>query len=250
MSHSLSLAIICLKLWLILNINGLDYNEEEIHDSSLNTTFNNMGPVVEPILNDIKDVERLARFVLLRGHIILDPTHRVEMNESRISRLIDYFHDIQLRKGSRRKSPMEDRDLGCEQFANKKHNTKELCEAVTSECLSSSEMLDLVPKSSIAFHQIIARLCPLILLQQTRPICYGDAHRSQQEEDNQKLKLIEPSIERVWGFGVLFVTLSIVVSMGGLIVLPFLNKNARRIILTLFEGLAVGGLAVGYMLTL
>ena len=239
------LTIVCVKLWFISNISCLDYNEEEIHDDSQLNVTKSKSPVsvAKPILNDIKDIERLARFVLLRGHIILDPTHRVELNESRISRLIDYFHDIQLRRGSRRKSPMEDRDLGCQQFANKKHNTKELCEAVTSECLSSSEMLDLVPKSSIAFHQIIARLCPLILLQQTRPICYGDAHR--QEEEDQTLKLIEPSIERVWGFGVLFVTLSIVVSMGGLIVLPFLNKNARRIILTLFEGLAVGGLAVG-----
>lgn len=58
-----------------------------------------------------------------------------------------------------------------------------------------------------------------------------------------RLKLTEPSIEKVWIFSLLFVILSIVVSMGGLIVLPFVRKTTRRRILTLFEGLAVGGLA-------
>lgn len=58
-----------------------------------------------------------------------------------------------------------------------------------------------------------------------------------------RLKLSEPSIEKVWIFSLLFVILSIVVSMGGLIVLPFVKKTTRRRILTLFEGLAVGGLA-------
>ena len=228
---------------------SLDYNEEEHEESHLNSSSKpNTLANNEPILNNIKDMERLARFVLLRGHIILDPTHKVKMNESRVSRLIDYFHDIQLRKGSRRRSPMEDRDLGCDHFPHKK-NTKEICDAVSSECLSATEMLDLVPKSSIDFHQVIARLCPLLLFQQTRPICAGDALRSQQEENDQMLKLVEPSIQRVWGFGVLFVTLSIVVSMGGLIVLPFVDRNARRIILTLFEGLAVGGLAVRILLS-
>lgn len=58
-----------------------------------------------------------------------------------------------------------------------------------------------------------------------------------------RLKLTEPSIEKVWIFSLLFVILSIVVSMGGLIVLPFVKKTTRRRILTLFEGLAVGGLS-------
>ncbi|XP_054168174.1 metal cation symporter ZIP8-like [Oppia nitens] len=218
----------------------VDYPEEEHEEIHVNISSDGKSER-EPILTTIKDVERMTRFILLRGHIILDPTHKIYLNESRVSRLIAYFHDIQLRKGSGR--PLDDRDLGCDQFANKKKNSQELCQMVTSECLSSSEMLDLVPKSTMDFHQIIARLCPLILFQQTRPICYGDSHRTQHDEEDQTLQLVEPSIERVWGFGVLFVTLSIVVSMGGLIVLPFLNKNARRIILTLFEGLAVGGLA-------
>lgn len=65
------------------------------------------------------------------------------------------------------------------------------------------------------------------------------------DEQLQKVRLIltEPSIERVWIFSLMFVMISIVVSMGGLIVLPFVRKTTRRRILTLFEGLAVGGLA-------
>lgn len=70
---------------------------------------------------------------------------------------------------------------------------------------------------------------------------------TQQGVDEQllkiRLKLNEPSIEKVWIFSLLFVILSIVVSMGGLIVLPFVRKTTRRRILTLFEGLAVGGLS-------
>jgi hypothetical protein len=247
-----SLISVCIPVYLVLandsqNI-SLDYHEDEHEDHSINadnyTSKEKSSSPNTPILTDIKDIERLARFVLLRGHIIIDPTHKVKVNESRVSRLIDYLHDIQLRKGTRRISPMEERELGCHQLVNKKKNVKELCEAVTSDCLSASDMLELLPKS-VDFHQIIARLCPLILFRQTRPICYDDALKSQHDIEDGKLKLVEPSIERVWGFGVLFVTLSIVVSMGGLIVLPFLSKHMRRTILTLFEGLAVGGLAVG-----
>lgn len=248
-SMHFSLISVCIPVCLVLandiqNL-SLDYYEDEHEDHTSNdnnTSKEKSSSPNTPILTEIKDIERLARFVLLRGHIIVDPTHKIKVNESRVSRLIDYLHDIQLREG--RISPMEERELGCHQMDNKKKNVKELCEAVTSDCLSASDMLELLPKSSVDFHQIIARLCPLILFRQTRPICYGDALKSQHDIEDGKLKLVEPSIERVWGFGVLFVTLSIVVSMGGLIVLPFLSKNARRIILTLFEGLAVGGLAV------
>lgn len=244
---------VCIPVSLVLANDSqnlsLDYHEDEHEDHSFNADNNSSkeksSSTNTPILTEIKDIERLARFVLLRGHIIIDPTHKVKVNESRVSRLIDYLHDIQLRKGKRRISPMEERELGCHQMVNKKENVKELCEAVTSDCLSASDMLELLPKSSVDIHQVIARLCPLILFRQTRPICYDDALKSQHDIEDGKLKLVEPSIERVWGFGILFVTLSIVVSMGGLIVLPFLSKNARRIILTLFEGLAVGGLAVG-----
>lgn len=80
-------------------------------------------------------------------------------------------------------------------------------------------------------------MCPLLLFRLTRPICLAP-----ETETTKRIKLVEPPTEKVWGFGVLFVTLSIVVSMGGLIVVPFLNRDARRTILTLFEGLAVGGL--------
>jgi len=83
--------------------------------------------------------------------------------------------------------------------------------------------------------------------QNGRLMAGSDAIRQQQGVDQQllkiRLKLNEPSIEKVWIFSLLFVILSIVVSMGGLIVLPFVKKTTRKRILTLFEGLAVGGLA-------
>lgn len=70
-------------------------------------------------------------------------------------------------------------------------------------------------------------------------------HQGTVDEQLQRVRLIltEPSIEKVWIFSLMFVMISIVVSMGGLIVLPFVKKTTRRRILTLFEGLAVGGLA-------
>src|SRR5699024_5504090 len=124
-----------------------------------------------------------------------------------------------------------------------KAHLKELCNAATFDCLSASEMIQMLPQS-IAFHQAITRICPLLLFRQSRPICIADVKKLLDAQLNQKIILVEPSIERVWGFGVLFVTISIVVSMGGLMLLPLLKKSSRTTILTFFEGLAVGGLAV------
>lgn len=208
------------------------------------------GPADAPVsqnapgtITNMSDIVKLVRFVFLRGHIVLDASHRVLMrNESRIERLMDYLHDIQLRRGKNRVLPMDDRDLGCEDIPDSKLHLRELCKAATFDCLSASEMMDMLPKS-IAFHQAITRICPLLLFRQSRPICIADAKKLIDVHLNQKIKLVEPSIERVWGFGVLFVTISIIVSMGGLMLLPFLKKSSRTTILTFFEGLAVGGLA-------
>lgn len=203
-----------------------------------------VNPSAPGTITNMSDIVKLVRFVFLRGHIVLDASHRVLMrNESRIERLMDYLHDIQLRRGKKRVLPMEDRNLACEDIPQSKLHLRELCSAATFDCLSASEMMDLLPKT-IAFHQAIARICPLLLFRQSRPICIADVKKLLDAHLNQKIKLVEPSIERVWGFGVLFVTISIIVSMGGLMLLPFLKKSSRTTILTFFEGLAVGGLAV------
>ncbi|KAF7488643.1 Zinc transporter ZIP8 [Sarcoptes scabiei] len=197
------------------------------------------------LVSNMLDIVKLVRFVLLRNHIVLDASHRVLVqNGSRIDRLLDYLHQIQLRKGKHRISPMDDRDLACDEIVDSKMHIKKLCHAATFDCLSASEFIQMLPKP-IAFHQAIARICPLLLFRQTRPICLGDVKKLLDDHDRmkKKIQLVEPSIEKVWAFGILFVTISILVSMGGLILLPFVKKSSRMTILTFFEGLAVGGLS-------
>ncbi|OTF75381.1 zinc transporter ZIP14-like protein, partial [Euroglyphus maynei] len=196
------------------------------------------------MINNMADIVKLVRLVLLRGHIVLDVSHRVLVkNESRIDRLMNYLHDIQLRRGKHRIIPMEDRDLACEHLPDTKLHIKKLCRAATFDCLSASELIQMLPSTITTFHQAITRLCPLLLFRQSRPICVSDVKKLlDAANSNKKIQLVEPSIERVWIFGVLFVTISILVSMGGLILLPIVKKSSRMTILTFFEGLAVGGL--------
>lgn len=209
----------------------------------------------------------------------------------------------------------------------------QVCQAVTNDCLSMEDLVQVLPPTITTFDKALVRLCPIMLFRIMNHICHKPsnslANRNQNEfisasyqaekireevegigqnskkdsitlntllretqilknlqssddlgpkkpqklhkklktqtpyksngrlnqgslqqhgsVDEQllkiRLKLTEPSIEKVWIFSLLFVILSIVVSMGGLIVLPFVKKTTRRRILTLFEGLAVGGLA-------
>lgn len=207
----------------------------------------------------------------------------------------------------------------------------QVCHAVTGDCLSMNELVQILPPSVTTFKQALVGLCPVVLFRIINQLCHKSGHtlgeepevviatqmagigqegtetfgkeaekdarslnnllretkmlknlqssddlgskkpqklhkklktqttsnnnprlssgplRQQHGVDEQllkiRLKLTEPSIEKVWIFSLLFVVLSIVVSMGGLIVLPFVKKTTRRRILTLFEGLAVGGLA-------
>lgn len=207
----------------------------------------------------------------------------------------------------------------------------QVCQAVTNDCLSMDNLVQILPPSITSFDKALVRLCPIMLFRIMNHLCDKSNRASgerQQDEptigasgklkddtdgisspdgsnpinlntllretkilknlqnsdeliskkpqklhkklktqtpyknngrlnanglqqhgsvDEQllkiRLKLTEPSIEKVWIFSLLFVILSIVVSMGGLIVLPFVKKTTRRRILTLFEGLAVGGLA-------
>ena len=219
---------------------SLEMNEKKVKNNK-NGTQHQIG-----MINNMSDIVKLVRFVLLRGHIVLDASHRVlVMNESRIDRLMNYLHDIQLRRGKHRILPMEDRDLACEYISDTKLHIKKLCRAATFDCLSASELIQMLPSTITTFHQAITRLCPLLLFRQSRPICVSDVKKLlDAANSNKKIQLVEPSIERVWIFGVLFVTISILVSMGGLILLPVVKKSSRMTILTFFEGLAVGGLCV------
>lgn len=199
----------------------------------------------------------------------------------------------------------------------------EVCQAVTSDCLSMDNLVRVLPPTMTTFDKVLVRLCPIMLFRIMNDLCQKSSsslandHQDEIKEEVEvmgqnpkrdsitlntlireskilknlqssedfsqkkpqklhkklktqttykanrglnagglqphgsvdeqllkiRLKLTEPSIEKVWIFSLLFVILSIVVSMGGLIVLPFVKKTTRRRILTLFEGLAVGGLA-------
>uniref|UniRef100_T1KA58 Zinc transporter ZIP4 N-terminal domain-containing protein n=1 Tax=Tetranychus urticae TaxID=32264 RepID=T1KA58_TETUR len=194
-----------------------------------------------PILDTNLDIELLAAFVLIRGHIVMGPESEMDLDTIVLDKLINHLYKLQRRSfsptGLLLYPAMEERDLGCDSLAP---DNRPLCHAVTQECLSAADMISMMPKKIVSLHQALTRLCPLILFRQTRVLCeVVDSHA----KASKKPILVEPSSEKVWAFAILFVTLSIVVSMGGLILLPFLHRDHRRTILTLFEGLAAGGLA-------
>uniref|UniRef100_T1KID1 Uncharacterized protein n=1 Tax=Tetranychus urticae TaxID=32264 RepID=T1KID1_TETUR len=198
-----------------------------------------------PILDTNLDIELLAAFVLIRGHVVIGPESEMDLDTIVLDKLVNHLYKLQRRSfsptGLLLYPAMEERDLGCDSLTS---DNRPLCHAVTQECLSAADMISMMPKKIVSLHQALTRLCPLILFRQTRVLCeVVDSHAEELLSASKKPILVEPSSEKVWAFAILFVTLSIVVSMGGLILLPFLHRDHRRTILTLFEGLAVGGLA-------
>ncbi|XP_053214044.1 metal cation symporter ZIP8-like [Panonychus citri] len=216
--------------------------------SSLETTTFDRPPLwnrSDPILDSNRDVEILTAFILVRGHIVIGPESEMDLDSTVLDKLITHLYKLQRRSlspsGLMLYPAMEERDLGCESLPSP---VSSLCSAVTKECLSAADMISMMPKKIVSLHQALTRLCPLILFRQTRVLCeVVDSHAEELLSASKKPILVEPSSEKVWAFAILFVTLSIVVSMGGLILLPFLHRDHRRTILTLFEGLAAGGLA-------
>lgn len=192
------------------------------------------------ILKSLRDLDLLTTYILIRGHFVIGPGTGLHLDKNVLTKLLIHtfkLHQRHLQSGSPiMYSPLEDRDLRCDYLPSK---VKPLCRAVSERCLLPENMINMLPYSVKYTHQAITRLCPLILFHQSRYFCKSLNEKPIKESPI----LVEPGSEKVWAFSFLFVTLSIVVSMGGLILLPFLNRNARRIILTLFEGLAVGGLA-------
>lgn len=114
---------------------------------------------------------------------------------------------------------------------------KSLCEAA-SGCKSSRQLIDLIdnsPSKPLLLSNSIVRLCPLILFQLQEHQCI------EQRESHYKA-LNRPSAGAVWGFGLLFVTIVSFCSLIGVAILPLLTKSTYDVMLTLFEGLAVGSL--------
>ena len=114
---------------------------------------------------------------------------------------------------------------------------KSLCEAA-SGCKTARQLIQLIesPQSKpLLLSNSIVRLCPLILFQLQEHQCI------EQRERHYKA-LNRPSGGAVWGFGLLFVTIVSFCSLIGVAILPLLTKNTYDVMLTLFEGLAVGSL--------
>ncbi|XP_074602565.1 metal cation symporter ZIP8-like [Brevipalpus obovatus] len=199
-----------------------------------------------PILSNFKDASLLSAYVLIRGHIMFGPEDEaVDLDEDVLGKLLSHLYKVQQRHysaaGPLVYPALKERDIGCDSLPI---NAEALCNAVMRRCLSVDDVLGMFPTQVKYFHQALARMCPLMVLRQKRYICMEDTEELEDTDESKRpIQLVEPTDDKVWAFGILFVTLSIVVSMGGLILLPFLARENRRTILTLFEGLAVGGLA-------
>lgn len=199
-----------------------------------------------PILSTFKDASLLSAYVLIRGHIMFGPEDEaIDLDEDVLRKLLSHLHKAQQRHytaaGPLVYPALKERDIGCDSLPS---NAEALCNAVMRRCLSVNDVLSMFSTQVKYFHQALARMCPLMVFRQKRYICMEDTEELEDADESKRpIQLVEPTDDKVWAFGILFVTLSIVVSMGGLILLPFLARENRRTILTLFEGLAVGGLA-------
>ncbi|XP_076308017.1 metal cation symporter ZIP8-like [Tachypleus tridentatus] len=105
-----------------------------------------------------------------------------------------------------------------------------LCQAVT-QCISPTELFNLVPNSTKSLSDAITQLCPVLLVQQRTGDCEPETVHSSR-----------PSTAAIWGLGILFVTIISCCSLGGVILMPLMNKRLYQKFIVLFEGLAVGSL--------
>ena len=210
---------------------------------SLSTNLSKQEDSDQPILLYQDDIEMLTALVLYRSYLVLGAPSRLETTAANLDKFLD-FMVLKHRGGGGRIRPLfrqglQEREMGCNRLPA---DVQPLCSIVSSSCLTSENILKLLPMDRLdSLPRVLVRLCPLFLFRQRRPLC-EHTHFQDDEQDPKQPELLEPSLERVWAFSFLFLTISIVVSMGGLMFLPFLKRDARKIILTFCEGLAVGGL--------
>jgi len=177
-------------------------------------------------IEEVGDIDIITKMILMRDNIIIDPTAALEADEEMMTRLMEFLYVNSHRPhgpGGRLILPTLDRrDIGCDAIGEHDERVGAFCDLVVrnSHCLSPSDLMNHLPPGPVALSQSVAYLCPLILFRLSHPICMaGGDYRPTLRDQPDKIKLLEPTTEKVWGFGVLFVTLSIVVSMGGLIML-------------------------------
>lgn len=243
---SLKFVVLVQTFWFfLLNLNQVSDCGRPFHES-MPTNLSKIQETDQPILLYQDDIEMLTALVLYRSYVILDAPSRLNTSEANLDRFLD-FMVLKRRGGGGRirplfKSGLKEREMGCSRLPP---DVQPLCSMVSSSCLSSSQILSLLPIDRVeTLPRALVRLCPLFLFRQRRPLCEHPIHSHSESElaARRQPTLLEPSLERVWAFAILFITISIVVSMGGLMFLPFVKREPRKIILTFCEGLAVGGL--------
>ena len=112
----------------------------------------------------------------------------------------------------------------------------QLCDILSlSGCQRARQMLQFKKGESthLANHEVISRICPVILRRLDTEECSFDSPSIQSNK---------PSIGSVWGFAVLSVTIISLTSLVGVAIVPFLNQNSYTNVINFFEGLAVGSL--------
>lgn len=284
--------------------------------TGLRKPFKSVSADILGIFPSLEEIQVRCDKQAINTDLEKDESVRLKRNSSAIE-----VEDTSLSSARRSESNI-DKDFSDEtMIPNGYRSSVQVCKAVTNDCLSIEDLVQVLPPSVTTFDKAVVRICPIMLFRVMNNLCHksrnpfvndqiddnlangrlqeepdgndtsnhsvsyslllrekqklnGDDLRSKKPQklhkklktqtaykgkgsvatlqqqgnvDEQllkiRLKLTEPSIEKVWIFSLLFVILSIVVSMGGLIVLPFVRKTTRRRILTLFEGLAVGGLS-------
>ncbi|XP_069694535.1 metal cation symporter ZIP14-like isoform X2 [Periplaneta americana] len=116
---------------------------------------------------------------------------------------------------------------------------KEDCSHGNNTCLSAQDMLRKLNIEDGKLNSSSFELaCPVILEQLESQVC----SRKQAIHDSPETKT-KPSASEVWGLGFLFVTIISLCSLLGVSVLPFMDKNFYKQLLTVLIGLAVGSLS-------
>ena len=223
----------------------------------------NQSAIDSKVIDSLDDMEVLTYFLLWKYNYFHNNYKTDEMDfsltedndsdiESKLLLFIENLKDNKLIQHITNSSSISSIDTtirSCDNLDNKmiakwqskmsNNKIKSLCEAANG-CKSSKQLIELIesnaPKPApILLSQSIVRLCPLILFQLQEHKCI------EQRESHYKA-LNRPSSGSVWGFGLLFVTIVSFCSLIGVGILPLLTKSTYDVMLTLFEGLAVGSL--------
>ncbi|CAL1292709.1 unnamed protein product [Larinioides sclopetarius] len=219
----------------------------------------------QQFIDSLDILESLSQIALLRHHPTSAYSNANNISES-FSLLFEDLHNQNLTYALP--------NLNCSSLSQFPLLPKNLCnDGHLLKCMSASDMLELVPQSTKTVSEALARLCPLLLLQLHNSACSVPVSEQTSSlrpsswadslwENRSIAKVLMMRLPKnfcvcltsmipgtpnhlplkIWGYGLLFVTIISCCSLVGVIILPLLSKNVYQIVLMLFEGLAVGSL--------